>query len=452
MSYILQFVNIQMFKRKIEKYLKEWKRDKNKMPLIIKGCRQCGKTFSVLDFARKNYEHVVYLDFFQHPECKSVFDGGLDIDTICMALSTLISDAEFIPGKTCIILDEIQECPRARTSLKFFKTDGRYDVICTGSLLGVNGYRTNVSSDAPIPVGYETIIDMYPMDFEEWLWANGVKNMTIAYLRRCLDEVTPVQDAIHQRMRQLLLQYCIVGGMPRAVDIFMETHNMQSVMRMQRAIIEEYKVDMLKYAPQADKSRIRECFESIPRQLSKENKKFSYATVRPNGRGRDYQGSLQWIEDAGIVRRCYNLSIPELPLDGNSIPDQFKVYMADTGLFVSMLEPGTAADILKGNLLGYKGAIFENLVADIFGKMGRKLYYFRKDSGLEIDFVERYKGQSTLVEVKASNGNTKSTKTILDHPEKYHVTQAIKFGDVNIGVGKGMLILPQYMAFLLDES
>ncbi len=441
-----------MFRRKIEDYLKNWKNEAGRMPLIIKGCRQCGKTSSVLDFAHKNYDNVVYLDFFQHPEYKTVFDGGLDIDILCMTLSTLIPDANFVSGKTCIIFDEIQECPRARTSLKFFKTDGRYDVICTGSLLGVSGYRTNASANAPIPVGYETIIDMYPMDFEEWLWANGIKNATVDYLRRCLDERTPVQEAIHQRMRQLLLQYCIVGGMPRAISVFMDTHNMQSVLQVQTAIIDEYKVDMLKYAPQADKSRIRECFDSIPRQLSKENKKFAYAAVRPNGRGRDYQGSLQWIEDAGIVRRCYNLSTTELPLDGNAIPEQFKVYMADTGLFVSMLEQGTAADILKGNLLGYKGAIFENLVADIFGKMGRKLYYFRKDSGLEIDFVTRYKGECTLVEVKANNGNTKSTRTILEHPEKYHVSQAIKLGDVNVGVGKGMLILPSYMAFLLDEA
>ncbi len=441
-----------MFRRKIETYLKSWKSDRHKMPLIIKGCRQCGKTFSVLDFANKNYDHVVYLDFFQHPEYKSAFDGGLDIDFLCMTLSTLIPDADFVPGRTCIIFDEIQECPRARTSLKFFKTDGRYDVICTGSLLGVNGYQTNEAFNAPIPVGYETVIDMYPMDFEEWLWANGIKDATVGYLRQCLTDLSTVQDAIHQRMRQLLLQYCIVGGMPRAVSVFMETHNMQSVRQIQQAIIDEYKIDMLKYAPQADKPRIRECFESIPRQLSKENKKFAYATVTPRGRGRDYQGSLQWIEDAGIIRRCYNLSTPELPLDGNAVPDQFKVYMADTGLFISMLEQGTAADILQGNLFGYKGAIFENLVADILGKMNRKLYYFRKDSGLEIDFVTRYKGKGTLIEVKANNGNTKSARTILAHPEKYHVSQAIKLGDVNVGKTPTTSVLPIYMAFLLEDD
>ena len=402
-------------------------------------------------FSHKNYEHVVYLDFFQRPEYKAVFGGGLDIDILCMTLSTLIPDCNFVPGKTCIIFDEIQECPRARTALKFFKTDGRYDVIGTGSLLGVSGYHTSELTEGPIPVGYETIIDMYPMDFEEWLWANGINDMTIGYLQRCLDQRTPVQEAVHERMRQLLLQYCIVGGMPRAVSVFMETHNMQSVLHMQQAIVDEYKVDMLKYAPQEDKPRIRECFESIPRQLSKENKKFAYTTVRPGGRGRNYQGSLQWIEDAGIIRRCYNLSTPELPLDGNAITDQFKVYMADTGLFISMLEQGTAADILRGNLYGYKGAIFENLVADIFGKMNRKLYYFRKDSGLEIDFVTRYNDECTLVEVKANNGNIKSAKTILGNPDKYHVSSVIKLGDVNIGTAPQTLILPLYMAFLLKD-
>ena len=336
--------------------------------------------------------------------------------------------------------------------MKFFKTDGRYDVIGTGSLLGGSGYHTSELTEGPIPVGYETIIDMYPMDFEEWLWANGINDMTIGYLQRCLDQRIPVQEAVHERMRQLLLQYCIVGGMPRAVSVFMETHNMQSVLHMQQAIVDEYKVDMLKYAPQEDKPRIRECFESIPRQLSKENKKFAYTTVRPGGRGRNYQGSLQWIEDAGIIRRCYKLSMPELPLDGNAITDQFKVYMADTGLFISMLEQGTAADILRGNLYGYKGAIFENLVADIFGKMNRKLYYFRKDSGLEIDFVTRYNDECTLVEVKANNGNIKSAKTILGNPDKYHVSSVIKLGDVNIGTAPQTLILPLYMAFLLKDS
>ena len=422
------------------------------MPIVIKGCRQCGKTFSVLDFARKNYGNVVYLDFFLNPQYKSIFDDSLEIDNILVNISTLLPNVRIVPGDTCFVFDEIQDCPRARTSLKFFKIDGRFDVICTGSLLGVSGYRSQDPDDdrfAPVPVGYEKIVEMYPMDFEEWLWTNGIQEAVFRKLEDCLSSLVPVPEVIHRRMTQLLQQYVIVGGMPRAVTTFMETHNIQEVVSVQNAIIEGYKTDMLKYAPQPDKPRIRECFESIPKQLSRENKKFAYAQVRANGRGRDYQGSIQWIEDAGIIRKCYNLEIPELPLDGNAISEQFKVYMADTGLFISMLERETAHDILNGNLFGYKGAIFENLIADIFGKMGRKLYYYRKDSGLEVDFVMRYDGECTLVEVKASSGNVKSTKTILAHPEKYHVSRAIKLGNYNIGTSDQITTLPLYMAFLL---
>ena len=432
--------------------LLDWKKNKDKMPIVIKGCRQCGKTFSVLDFARKNYGNVVYLDFFLNPQYKSIFDDSLEIDNILVNISTLLPNVRIVPGDTCFVFDEIQDCPRARTSLKFFKIDGRFDVICTGSLLGVSGYRSQDPDDdrfAPVPVGYEKIVEMYPMDFEEWWWTNGIQEAVFRKLEDCLSSLVPVPEVIHRRMTQLLQQYVIVGGMPRAVTTFMETHNIQEVVSVQNAIIEGYKTDMLKYAPQPDKPRIRECFESIPKQLSRENKKFAYAQVRANGRGRDYQGSLQWIEDAGIIRKCYNLEIPELPLDGNAISEQFKVYMADTGLFISMLERETAHDILNGNLFGYKGAIFENLIADIFGKMGRKLYYYRKDSGLEVDFVMRYDGECTLVEVKASSGNVKSTKTILAHPEKYHVSRAIKLGNYNIGTSDQITTLPLYMAFLL---
>ena len=441
-----------MFRRKIEQVLLDWKKNMDKMPIVIKGCRQCGKTFSVLDFARKNYGNVVYLDFFLNPQYKSIFDDSLEIDNILVNISTLLPNVRIVPGDTCFVFDEIQDCPRARTSLKFFKIDGRFDVICTGSLLGVSGYRSQDPDDdrfAPVPVGYEKIVEMYPMDFEEWLWTNGIQEAVFRKLEDCLSSLVPVPEVIHRRMTQLLQQYVIVGGMPRAVTTFMETHNIQEVVSVQNAIIEGYKTDMLKYAPQPDKPRIRECFESIPKQLSRENKKFAYAQVRANGRGRDYQGSIQWIEDAGIIRKCYNLEIPELPLDGNAISEQFKVYMADTGLFISMLERETAHDILNGNLLGYKGAIFENLIADIFGKMGRKLYYYRKDSGLEVDFVMRYDGECTLVEVKASSGNVKSTKTILAHPEKYHVSRAIKLGNYNIGTSDQITTLPLYMAFLL---
>lgn len=440
-----------MLQRKIEQALMEWKNAPNHKPLIVKGCRQCGKTFSVVDFAKKNYDHVVYLDFFENPQYISVFSGSLEVDHITMLLSALMGrGAIFEPGKTILILDEIQACPDARTALKFFKLDGRYDVVGTGSLLGVKGYGDKEPKS--IPVGYETVIDMNPLDFEEFLWANGISEQIVTLLGNHLRDETPVPDALHKRLRELLLQYAVVGGMPDAVQTFVDTRRMDEVLRIQRDIVRSYEDDMVKYADRKDKSVIRECFQSIPKQLSKENKKFQYSVVKKGATASKFSGSLQWIEDAGIISRCYNLSVTELPLDGNAEPDIFKVYMRDVGLFTAMLENGTQFDILQGSLFGYKGAIFEGLIADIFSKMGRRLYYFRKDSGLEVDFVIRYRGECTLVEVKAVSGNTKSARTILRHPEKYHVSHMIKLGDYNVGRAGQMLTLPLYMAFLLTEN
>ena len=437
-----------MLRRKVEEQLRHWKAEADHKPLVLKGCRQCGKTYSVLDFAKKNYDAVVYLNFLEHPEYSDIFSGSLDIDHLMMMMSALVAPGVLLaPGKTIFVFDEIQACPEARTALKFFKLDGRFDVIATGSLLGVAGYGEPRS----VPVGYETVLTMRPLDFEEFLWANGIGEPVIALLQSCLDDASPVPAALHNRLRQLLLEYTIVGGMPEVVQDYVDHRQMNRVLGLQRDIVRAYEDDMVKYAESRDKAKIKECFQSIPRQLARENKKFQYAVIKKGGRASEFLGSLQWIEDAGIIVRCYNLQLPELPLDGNAMTDVFKVYMADTGLFVSMLEDGTQMDILRGNLYGYKGAIFENLVADFFSKMGRKLYYYHKESGLEVDFVIRYQGQSTLVEVKAATGDTKSTKTILKHPEKYHVGGAVKLGDYNVGRSEKILSLPLYMGFLLKQ-
>lgn len=438
-----------MLKRKIEKTLLNWLNTENRNPLILKGYRQCGKTFSVLQFAQQHYKHVVYLNFFENPDYRTIFEGSLKVDDVVLMMSAFVgANVRFIPHETVIVLDEIQECPRARAALKFFKLDGRFDVLATGSLLGISGYR---SEDYSVPVGYETIIDMFPLDFEEFLWANGIEDSLIALLKQCLEEERPVPEALHQRMRDLLLQYVVVGGMPHIVDQFIKEKNVAFVREEQKLLIRSFEDDMVKYAQGADKSRIRECFESIPKQLARDNKKFQFSLIKKTARSNQYVGSLQWLEDTGLIRRCYNLTLPELPLEGNACHDKFKVYMADTGLFVGMLEDGTERDILQGDLFGYKGAIFENLVADFFIKMKRPLYYFRKDSGLEIDFVMCYKGEAVLLEVKAKSGNTKSTRTILKHPEKYHVHSAIKLGDYNVGRREQLLTLPLYMGFLLSE-
>lgn len=445
-----------MLRRKIETVLAEWKKSEERKPLVIKGIRQCGKTYIVQKFAEANYENVVYINFILEPDRKSAFTGNMDVDTIILNLSALIPGSRFINRKTCIILDEIQECKEARTALKSFSIDGRFDVIATGSLLGVKGYGKKEENENAnpnsIPVGYETIVTMYPLDFEEFLWANGISENVIDSVKSCFEDEKIVPEGIHKAMMELLYRYVIVGGLPEVVNKFLETKNIEITYNTQRNLIAEYEEDMVKYALDADKPHIRECFESIPKQLAKENKKFQYAVVRKGGRSSQYIGSIQWLEDAGIVQRCYNTQITELPLEGNSIKDNFKVYTTDIGIFVAMLDYGTQADILKGNLLGYKGAIFENLMADFLYKSGQKLYYFQKNSGLKLDFLVRYKGECVILEVKSKTGKAKSMTTVLKNKNVYHVNNAIKLGNYNVGRDGEVLTIPLYMGFLIKEK
>lgn len=446
-----------MLKRKIETYLAKWKASQSRKPLVIKGIRQCGKTYIVQKFAKENYDSVVYMNFILEPDKKSAFTGNIDVDTIILNLSALIQGSRFIEGNTCIILDEIQECKEARTALKSFHIDGRFDVIATGSLLGVKGYGKNKNKNEEegqdsVPVGYETMIDMYPLDFEEFLWANGINETVIATVKSCFENETVVPAGIHKAMMELLYRYTIVGGLPEVVNCFLETKNIELIYKTQRNLIAEYEEDMVKYAEDIDKPHIRVCFESIPNQLAKENKKFQYSVVRKGGRSSQYIGSIQWLEDAGIIRRCYNTQITELPLEGNAIKECFKVYTTDIGILTAMLDYGTQADILKGNLLGYKGAVFENLMADFLCKSGQKLYYFHKDSGLELDFLVRFKDECVILEVKAKSGKAKSITTVLKNKDKYHIKYAIKLGQYNVGREGDVLTIPLYMGFLIEDK
>ena len=436
--------------------MEKWKDSEHKKPLVIKGIRQCGKTYIVQKFAKENYESVVYLNFILEPDKKSAFAGNIDVDTIILNLSALIPDSRFINGRTCIILDEIQECREARTALKSFQIDGRFDIIATGSLLGVRGYgksekRAEGGQDS-VPVGYETVIEMHPLDFEEFLWANGISGKVIDTVKSCFKKESVIPEGVHKVMMELLYRYVIVGGLPEVVNTFLETKNIELTYQMQRNLIAGYEEDMVKYASDADKARIRECFESIPKQLAKDNKKFQYSVVRKGGRSSQYISSIQWLEDAGLVKRCYNTQITELPLEGNSIKECFKLYTTDIGLLVAMLDYGTQADILKGNLLGYKGAIFENLMADFLCKSGQKLYYFQKDSGLELDFLVRYKGECVVIEVKAKSGKAKSLRTVLKNKDIYHINNAIKLGKYNLGRESEVLTIPLYMGFLVKDT
>jgi predicted AAA+ superfamily ATPase len=356
----------------------------------------------------------------------------------------MFSNVQIEKGKTVVFIDEIQNCPRARTALKFLAIDKPFDVIASGSLLGIR-YKEVPS----FPVGYVNHLEMYSLDFEEFCWANGVAKEAVGHLKSYYDQKETIPAAVHERMLRLFREYIVVGGMPAAVNSFLQTHHFGRVLETQKGIIEDYLDDIAKYAVGNDKAKARECFLAIPRNLAKDYKKFRYSVVAKGGSARKFGGSLMWLYDAGIINFCYNLSIPELPLEGNSKSDEFKVYMRDTGLLVAMLEDGSQKDIMDGNLGIYKGAIYENIIADVFGKLGKKLYYFCIPNQIEVDFFIRKDRQATAVEVKSSeNTKSKSMKNIIAN---YGVKNGLKLSTKNIGIADEVTTLPLYMAIFIND-
>lgn len=431
-----------MLKRKIYQSLIEWKKQTEKMCLVVKGARQVGKTFIIDKFARENYENYVYINFDENPGYKVIFDGDLDVNNLIKQISLRVPNVSLVPHKTIIFLDEIQNCPNARTALKFLALDKRFDVIASGSLLGIN-YKEVES----FPVGYTEQLEMYSLDFEEFLWANGIEEQSILDVKEFFDKKEVVPQAMHERMMELFKEYIVVGGMPRVVNDFVKNHNFANVLKIQKAIISDYEDDIAKYADGSEKAKARACFLSIPKHLSKDYKKFRYSLVMPSGSSRKYAGSLMWLYDAGIINFCHNLEIPQLPLEGNSKSDTFKVYMRDTGLLVAMLDEGTQEDIIDGNLGIYKGAIYENIIGDVLAKKGKKLYYFEYNSTLEVDFFIRYERVITAIKVKSSgNSKSKSLETLM---EKYGVKKGIKLAPSNYGKKGEIDIFPIYMAMFL---
>ena len=397
----------------------------------------------------------MYINFKDNESAKKIFDGDFIVDRLTLDISAMFPGIHFVPGKTVMIFDEVQECANARASIKAFMLDGRYDIICTGSLLGIKGY--NRKKNRGVPTGFEHIIYMKPMDFEEFLWAKGVDEAVLEEVRDCFAQRRAISETIHTSMLRYFREYMCVGGMPYVVDRFLSTNDMNVVLEEQRDILEEFKDDFGKHLDENEKEetdfvllgRINRVFDSIPAQLAKENKKFTYAMLEKKGRSENYQAAIQWLYDAGIVNLCYNLSNLSLPLEGNKIDNIFKIYMQDTGLFVAMLEEGSAGRILSGDLGMYKGAIYENIIADAFSKVGRALYYYHKDSGLEIDFITSIDANPTLVEVKATTGNTKSANTILKNKSQYGVDHCVKLSENNVGEEAEKLTIPYYMVYLL---
>ena len=431
-----------MLKRKILNELLEWKINPTRLTLLIKGARQVGKTFIVREFAKENYKHFVEINFVENPQYHAVFDGGLDAENLIKQMSLRLPRAKIVPGQTLIFLDEIQLCPRARAALKFLATDKRIDIVASGSMLGIN------YEDVPsYPVGYVDQLEMHSLDFEEFLWANDVSSGSIADVRGYFEERKVVPLAMHERMMELFREYIVVGGMPRIVQSFVSTHNFATVLRLQKDIISGYIDDIAKYAKGAEKAKARACFLSIPKHLSKDYKKFQYSLVEKGGSARKFGGSLMWLYDAGVINFCHNLGIPELPLEGNAKSDAFKVYMRDTGLLMAMLEDGSQEDIIDGNLGIYKGAVYENIIADIFTKLGKKLYYYEENNKIEIDFfIRRYKS-ATAIEVKsAENTKAKSLNAVIQYQGVKH---GIRLSSKNVGKVGNVESFPLYMAMFL---
>ena len=431
-----------MLQRKINDKLKGWKENPNKMSLLVKGARQVGKTFSIEQFARNNYQYFININFDKNPAYKAIFDGDLDMETLIKQITLRVPKVEIIPGKTLIFLDEIQNCPKAQTAMKFISQDRRFDCIATGSLLGINNREI-----PSFPVGYLEHIEMYSLDFEEFLWANGITAGSINDIRGYYQRKEKVPPAMHDRMMELFREYIVIGGMPRVVQEFVKTGNYGYILKIQRDIISDYANDIAKYAEGTEKVKARSCLYSIPKQLAKDYKKFQYSIVEKKGTARKYAGSLEWLFDAGIINFCYNMRLPELPLEGNAMNDAFKVYMRDTGLLTAMLEDGSQADIIDGKLGIYKGAIYENIIADILGKLGKKLYYYEYRNQIEIDFFIRQNSYAVAVEVKSA-GNTKS-KSMESILKNYNVRHGIKFTSNNITISGNLETLPLYMAMFL---
>lgn len=436
------------YKRKIDNFLIEWKNSLNKKPLIIKGCRQIGKTESIKHFAKENYTNTVYINFVENPKMKTILEDGYSVDMIIKNISKLYPNYKFIKKDTLIIFDELQEFPEIATSLKFFCIDGNYDVICSGSLLGINYKRIESNS-----VGYKYDYEMSSFDFEEFLWAKGYNEDFINDIYNHMIEQKPFNSLDFNLLNDLFLDFCILGGMPEVISTYIENNSFLDTLRIQKQLLLDYEEDIRKYASGIDQTRILNVYRHIPIQLAKENKKFQITKVAKNARFSDYRGCIEWLYDAGIINICYKLHYPELPLKGNYEPNNYKIYFKDTGLLVANLDSFSQEDLRANKNLGvYKGALYENIVADAFVKSGLDLFYYkRNDSSLEEDFFIREKDNLVPIEVKAGNNKTKSLLELIKSDKYPDVKYGIKLCNKNIGFNDFFYSFPYFCAFLIKK-
>ena len=439
---------MELLRRKIDKYLIEWKNSPDKKPLIVKGARQIGKTESIRNFARNNYKNVIEINFILQKQFKDIFDDGFEVDTIIKNISLRNPNLEFIPGDTLIFFDELQDCINCATSLKSFREDGRYDVICSGSLMGINYNEIESNS-----VGNKEDYEMYSMDFEEFLWAKGYKEEQIENLYEHMKNVIPFSETELSVMFDNFKEYMIIGGMPAIVNSFIKNNNYSGTLKMQKQIIQDYEEDITKYAGGLDQGKILNVYRKIPVFLGNENKKFQISKVENGARNREYIGTIDWLNNAGIINVCYCLEQPELPLGGNYNPDNYRIYFKDTGLLIGSLDEEAQDDLrYNKNFNTYKGAIYENIVGDMLVKQGYKLYFYKNEKGtIEMDFFVRDKNSLIPVEVKANDGSTVSLNNLVESKKYQDIKYGIKLGYRNIGFNGKFYTFPYFLTFLFKR-
>lgn len=437
-----------LLKRKVDGFLTAWKNNADRKPLIIKGARQIGKTRSIEWFAQQNYSSVVQINFVEQMKYREIFNDGFEVDKILKNISLLNPEFKFLPGQTILFFDELQACPNCATSLKFFKLDGRFDIICSGSLMGIN-YKEIESNS----VGYKEDYEMHSMDFEEFLWAKGYSDEFIDELLQHMLEVKPFSAIQLNVLFDLFRDYVTIGGMPEVVNTYIKNNNFSGTLAIQKQLLKDYEEDITKYVDGLDKAKVKAVYNHISTFLAKDNKRFQITKIGKNARNRDYIGCVEWLADAGVINLCYCMNQPELPLKGNYDPKLYKIYFKDTGLLIASLDEEAQEDLRANKNLGtYKGAIYENVVGDMLVKQGYNLYYYNSDKpALEMDFFLRDSNSLIPVEVKANDGATVSLNNLLKVDKFPDIKYGIKLGYKNIGFNGKFYTFPYFLTFLLKR-
>lgn len=439
---------MERLRRKVDKILENWKKTDNRYPLIIKGARQIGKTEAIEHFAKNHYKSIIEINFVLQKQYKTIFDDGFDVDTIIRNISLINPEFQFIENETLFFFDEIQDCINCATSLKSFQIDGRYDVICSGSLMGINYQEIESNS-----VGYKQDYEMYSLDFEEYLWAKGYKEEQIESFYKKMLNIQPLSTLEYNILLDNFREYMVLGGMPKVVFTFVTQKNYSGTLQLQKQLLLDYEEDITKYAGGLNKGRILDIYRKISIFLGSDNKKFKISKIKKNARNRDYVGVVDWLSNAGIVNVCYCMGLPELPLKGNYNPDNYKLYFGDTGLLIGSLDEEVQEDLrYNKNFNTYKGAIYENIISEILVKQGYKLYFYKNEkSTIEMDFMIQDRNSLIPVEVKANDQATTSLNKLIKDQKYSDIHYGIKFANKNIGFNDYFYTFPYFLAFFLKR-